>query len=1465
MSLIKDQQRKNSGVTKPEVKPIKAAPPVNPEFSIPTNPTQEDFTPLPSLEQPVSVQPETVEFAANASPQTNTAAIREPAPYGELGSSPPELIGTPADPNTVQMPQLQKLPSVFTDTKFQGTGFNFSPEVVSSKIPTIYNTEIPISSSYNQGTSLFQSSAANFNQKADDQAAQIANLPAYNKPKPTPNVPRVDKPWHGYVTGFFSDMLFGSEEARRLSEQGQFAPIGFWQDATFGRQGAGIGGAIKYGLNTLFDLGNIGVATVAEANKASANILQAAGVPKDKAESFTRDGFLSLLPKQFRPSNILGFDFDAANRQGNLIFRALTGDDVSDINDPKAATNTNTGRVFYSPRRKVGDAWYEDPLGFALQTGVWLASPSSVDVANAASRLLMGKPQVVTKVLNQQPPTNAYPKKGEPANIGLPLGSSKPKAPPSNAFQQKPLPNPWARWGLDPDVINAPTPTPPRPQPTPRPTQQSDVSKVEVGSIKEEAATLASEIATSTTKKAGDAVATNVASEASSIVQSKFELSTEAISDNLDVVDAEFVDDPTLPNIARPTRMLAPGFDGKVTERFVEPIMEPQVVPPATKYLLPGFETNKILDSILKVGIGTPEPVLDYSEVIVRAFPDMMAALRRTSPEMFEEFNGNSWIELKEYLSQNAPYFDLSAFGAVGSALPSVFKETIEFTSEFSKVSSFNELTTAIARQIEPEGVADEFASFSDDFDSGWGNQTLDKPNDPLKLPDYVRPVLTPNKRELTPDELERLYRNDKGYVAVVDEAQMAVDNAVRSAIEQGALPPNTKMNALTLRDAFQGGEDVMSPEIEALQAFLRKGDSLGTLEDLLNKIEIERDNAFVRLASDDTYDRLIDEIIAETTPATPKAETETFPDPTPEVVTEPSPPVTSEPPKTEAPPVKPPSEKARSLSEDAVEQAVRTRPEYQRMRANIQDTIDVAVELAIKDNMFDEGTTVSLDEMIDFMKKPEALDEDTSDTIFFLRGMMEDNGQLERFDSMISALAEAKEVLSITMLRSGELTEFLSNYKVQPPAPTPITKLSTDDLAEAAAEIGSTNAIIDEVKSKLDEVFANVNDFGRKPLTQPEPMQLTVRAVSDIWDNGGYVPWRLPANFPGKKQLLSGSIDAIATFVERFPDAFEDVDNYLKRAVEAHNQMLNKAPQVNREVKRPVGISRKKPKEAFHGTAISDWTPGYNLSVSPSRGELGTGLYLSTNARVAEDYAKALVGNNAPKQTLDLDISQPGVNVIDTSKLTSPLDANVNIKDKKFFKDLADSLPEGLSDAVRASIDEGEVNSYADFLDALEAKFNSVYDNGFDEDTMVNVLESVSDTLRAKGFDSVIDNASGFLNVLDPSLLSVKGKIPVESPTAIQAVIARYNADAYAAKNYPNRLTTDANLRDSAYQLMEQLQEGLDEKLGEVQEQLQKRIAREAPDGITSPLPPKKTGEAPTVNELLEKTDAIISDLCGF
>lgn len=1460
MSLIKDQQRKNSEVKKPEIKPIKAAAPVTPEFSVPTSPTQEDFTPLPSLEQPVSVQPETIEFAANASPQTNTDAIREPAPYGELGSSPPELIGTPSDPNTVQMPQLQKLPSIFTDTKPQGTGFNFSPEVASSKIPTIYNTQIPIGSAYNQGTALFQSSAANFNQKAEEQAAQIANLPAYNKPKPTPNVPRVDKPWYGFlgnVGGFFGDILFGTEEARRLSEQGQFNPAGdSWfrllgtsPTSTYGRQGAGLGGFIKYGLNTIFDLGNIGVATIGEANKTAANALQAAGLPKKEAEAFVRDGIFSLLPERFRPaSNLIGFDFDAANRQGNLILRALTGDDVSDINDPKASTSTNTGRVFFSPRRKVGDAWYEDPLGFGLQAGVWFLSPSITDVSSAATRILMGKTEITTKVLNQQPPTNAYPKKGEPANIGLPLGGSKPKTPPANAFQQKPLPDPWARWGLDPNKINAPDPVPPRPQPTPKPTQQSDVSKVETGLVREaEAASITNEVATEATKKAGDVVATNVASD---IVQSKFELSSDAISDNLDVVDAEFVDDPALPNIARPTRILVPGFDGKVTQRFLEPALEPQVVPPATKYLLPGFETNKVLSSILQVGMGTPEPILDFSEVIVRAFPDMMAALRKTAPDMFEEFNGNSWIELKEYLSTNAPYFDLSAFGAVGNTLPSVFKETIELTSDFSKVSSFNELTTAMARQL--EDVADEVSSFSDDFDSNWGNQTLDRPNDPLKLPEYVRPVLTPNKRELTPDELERVYRNDKGYVAAIDEAQMALDNAVNAAIEQGALPPNTKMDALTVRDAIQGREDIMTPEVEALQTFLRKNESLSALEELLNKIETERDNAFVRLASDDTYDRLIDEIIAETAPSTTKPET--FPD---FVETPKAPP--------SATPANPPSERARSLSEDAVEQAVRTRPEYQRMRANIQQAIDAAMELAIKDSMFDEGTKVSVDEMIDFMKKPEALDEDTSDTIYFLRDMMEENGQLERFDAMVDALTEAKELLSISMLRSGELTDFLSTYKVQPPAPTPLSKLSTDDLAEAAVEIGSTNAIIDQVKSKLDEVFENVNDFGRKPLSQPEPIPLTTRAVTDILENGGYVPWKLPANFPGKKQLMSGSIDAIYTFVERFPDAFADVDNYLKRAVEAHNNLINKLPTVNREVKRPVGISRKKPKEAYHGTALSNWTPGYNLSVSPSRGELGTGLYLSTNARVAEDYAKALVGNNAPRQTLDLDISQPGVYAVDTSKLNSPLDANVTIKNKKFFKDLAEALPEELSDAVRKSVDDGDVNTYADFLDSLEANFNSVYDNGFDEDIMVNVLESVSDALRAKGFDSVIDNVSGFLNVLDPSLLSVKGKTPVTVPSAIEAVIARYNADAFAAKNYPNRLTTDANLRDSAYQLMEQLQEGLDDKLGEVQELLQQRIAREAPDGITTPLPPKKTGEARTVNELLEKTDDIISDLCGF
>jgi hypothetical protein len=450
-------------------------------------------------------------------------------------------------------------------------------------------------------------------------------------------------------------------------------------------------------------------------------------------------------------------------------------------------------------------------------------------------------------------------------------------------------------------------------------------------------------------------------------------------------------------------------------------------------------------------------------------------------------------------------------------------------------------------------------------------------------------------------------------------------------------------------------------------------------------------------------------------------------------------------------------------------------------------------------------------------------------------------------------------------MKQDGSLQAFLSKAQVPTPPPKPLEKLSTDDLAEAAAELGSTNSLIDSVKERLDNVFAEVNDFGRKPLTQPEAVELTVGEVTKIWDNGGFVPWRLPIDFPGRKQLMSGIGDAIWTFVDSYPDAYEDVSNFLKRAVEAHNANIKKRPVVNREATRPKGISRIKPKEAYHGTAISSWTPDYNVSVSPSRGELGSGLYLSLNPRVAEDYAKALVGNNAPQSTLDLDISEPGVFKLDTSKLTTPLDANTPIKNPKFFKDLANSLPEDLADHVKESLDWKKVDTYTRFLDTVESSVNSVYDSGVNEDILTSAFEAISASLRNKGFDSVVDHKSGFLNVLDPSLLSVTGKTPVTPPTAIEAVIARYNADAFAAANYPNRLTTDANLRDAAYQIMEQLQEGVDDKLEEVQNLLQKRIANEAPDGITKPLPPSKNGEAETVSELLTKTDEILSDLCGL
>jgi hypothetical protein len=99
----------------------------------------------------------------------------------------------------------------------------------------------------------------------------------------------------------------------------------------------------------------------------------------------------------------------------------------------------------------------------------------------------------------------------------------------------------------------------------------------------------------------------------------------------------------------------------------------------------------------------------------------------------------------------------------------------------------------------------------------------------------------------------------------------------------------------------------------------------------------------------------------------------------------------------------------------------------------------------------------------------------------------------------------------------------------------------------------------------------------------------------------------------------------------------------------------------------------------------------------------------------------------------------------------------------------------------------------------------------------------------------------------LDSTKMKVEKSKPLAKlPSAIEAVAARYNADAYAAKFYPERLTVDANLRDSAAKILNQMEATLDERLKPIVDEIIERnlFPEASQDSVV--LPPKPSPPPP-------------------
>jgi hypothetical protein len=429
-----------------------------------------------------------------------------------------------------------------------------------------------------------------------------------------------------------------------------------------------------------------------------------------------------------------------------------------------------------------------------------------------------------------------------------------------------------------------------------------------------------------------------------------------------------------------------------------------------------------------------------------------------------------------------------------------------------------------------------------------------------------------------------------------------------------------------------------------------------------------------------------------------------------------------------------------------------------------------------------------------------------------------------------------------------------------------------TDDLLEIAEQLAANKAVVNENLKLLDEMFKTTVDFGRKSIDRVPYSEITPAQVKRIIEAGGklnlppksfrfvdreFRPFIMRGDYEGLAQVggfsKEGALDIIA---EELANANNTTLRYAQRVLPEDQMAL-----------RELNFSRKKPFLAklpttlYHGTAIADWNPKYNLELFGTRGELGSGLYLIDNPEKAAIYAKAMVNINVSPETLSRKI-EPAVYQVRHS-LKTPLDARAELRTtSEFVKKIISSLPV----PIRNAINQKTTISFASMMDLIEETLVKTKQDT-SEQSLRKISDAISDGLRDAGFDSVYDPKSGILMVLDEARVEVVNKNMVEPPkTPMEAIVARYNADAYSAYHFPKRLSVDSNLRDSAAKLLNQLNDAIDTKLQKVQQELLNRgmLPRD------TPLPPKeavvssKLDKAPiTVEEALKNIQNRSSSPC--
>jgi hypothetical protein len=414
---------------------------------------------------------------------------------------------------------------------------------------------------------------------------------------------------------------------------------------------------------------------------------------------------------------------------------------------------------------------------------------------------------------------------------------------------------------------------------------------------------------------------------------------------------------------------------------------------------------------------------------------------------------------------------------------------------------------------------------------------------------------------------------------------------------------------------------------------------------------------------------------------------------------------------------------------------------------------------------------------------------------------------------------------------------------------PGGIKAAPTSNLLEAAEQIAAHKAIIRSQLMQLDELFSTSYDFGRRydPLALPySPLDSSaiMRAINN----------EARLNLP--KQVLNQLPPAIREAVSEVN--YDTLSFLLQQQRKSLPEFASSLVRLNNNIIETVTSSSSLlkpeakqfvttlPTKLYHGTAIADWSPSYNLRLYGTRGELGSGLYLIEKPRTVEMYAKALVSENASSLS-EAKPLKPSI-----YELSHSFEATLNARAKipttsPIVEQLLENIPQELKQTTLKSIRRNKTTTYNTILTKLES---NIIRSGFDssESFLKEINDTISENLRNLGFDSVYDKKSGFVMALDSTKMKVEKSKPLSTlPSAIEAVAARYNTDAYAAKFYPERLTVDANLRDSAAKILNQMEATLDERLKPIVDEIIERnlFPEASQDSVV--LPPKPSPPPPS------------------